>query len=271
MLEVISYIYLIMLKKKTAIITGGCGLLGWQHALALGEINYNVIILDNDKNKIKLKKKAIEFKLYNFEIFSVNITSEIKVHNVVNKILKKYRKIDILINNAAIDYVPKNKNQVKNQFENFDLSRWNRELNIGINAAFICSKIIGCEMLKKKSGIILNIASDLSIIAPNQNLYKHLKTVKPVTYSVIKHGIHGLTKYLASLWAEKNIRVNTLSPGGIENNQDKKFIKKVKKIIPMRRMARITEYKETIKFLCSKESSYITGQNFVVDGGRTIF
>ena len=247
MLEVISYIYLIMLKKKTAIITGGCGLLGWQHALALGEINYNVIILDNDKNKIKLKKKAIEFKLYNFEIFSVNITSEIKVHNVVNKILKKYHKIDILINNAAIDYVPKNKNQVK------------------------CSKIIGCEMLKKKSGIILNIASDLSIIAPNQNLYKHLKTVKPVTYSVIKHGIHGLTKYLASLWAEKNIRVNTLSPGGIENNQDKKFIKKVKKIIPMKRMARITEYKETIKFLCSKESSYITGQNFVVDGGRTIF
>ena len=126
-------------------------------------------------------------------------------------------------------------------------------------------------MLKNGGGVILNIASDLSIIAPNQNLYKHLKTVKPVTYSVIKHGIHGLTKYLASLWAEKNIRVNTLSPGGIENNQDKKFIQKVKKIIPMGRMARITEYKETIKFLCSKESSYITGQNFVVDGGRTIF
>lgn len=257
-------------KKKLAIITGGCGLLGWQHAIALGEINYQVVIIDNDIHKISIRKKSKEFIKFNFDIYNVDISSEKKIIKLVDVLIKKYNKIDVLINNAAIDYIPK-KTKINNFYEKFELSRWNKELNVGITGAFICSKHFGKNMLKNRSGIIINIASDLSVVAPNQKLYSHLKTVKPVTYSVIKHAIHGLTKYLASLWAEKNIRVNTLSPGGIENNQDKLFKKKIKKIIPMKRMAKSNEYKNVIKFLCSDESSYITGQNFVADGGRTIF
>ena len=125
-------------------------------------------------------------------------------------------------------------------------------------------------MVKKRSGIILNISSDLSVIAPDQRLYDHLNTEKPVSYSVIKHGLIGLTKYLAGYLANKNIRVNALSPGGIKNNQDKIFIKKIKSLIPLNRMAKINEYKEVIKFLCSDSSSYMTGQNIIVDGGRSI-
>ena len=125
-------------------------------------------------------------------------------------------------------------------------------------------------MAKNKQGIILNISSDLSVIAPDQRLYSHLGITKPISYSVIKHSLTGLTKYLASYWAKYNVRVNSFSPGGIYNNQEKIFVRKIKKLIPMGRMAKKEEYKETIKFLCSEASSYITGQNIVSDGGRSI-
>ena len=125
-------------------------------------------------------------------------------------------------------------------------------------------------MLKSKNGVIINIGSDLSVIAPNQNLYKHLNIIKPVGYSIVKSGLHGLTKYLASLWGNKGIRVNTLSPGGVFNYQNKKFVNKLKQIIPMNRMAKINEYNETIKFLCTDSSSYMNGHNLIIDGGRTI-
>ncbi len=125
-------------------------------------------------------------------------------------------------------------------------------------------------MLKSKRGVIINIGSDLSVIAPNQDLYNHLNIIKPVGYTIVKSGLHGLTKYLASLWGGEGIRVNTLSPGGILNNQDKNFVKKIKKIIPMKRMAKLSEYNETIKFLCSDSSAYMNGHNLIIDGGRTI-
>jgi NAD(P)-dependent dehydrogenase (short-subunit alcohol dehydrogenase family) len=125
-------------------------------------------------------------------------------------------------------------------------------------------------MVKSNGGAIINIASDLSIIAPNQEIYSHLNIYKPVSYSIIKHGIVGLTKYLASYWGKKNIRVNSLSPGGVFNNQDRLFHSKIKKLIPMNRMANINEYHGAIIFLCSDASKYMNGHNLVIDGGRSI-
>ena len=125
-------------------------------------------------------------------------------------------------------------------------------------------------MSKNKSGVILNISSDLGIIAPDQNLYKDLKFKKPVTYSVVKHALNGLTKYTASYWANKNIRCNAIAPGGIENNQNKKFLNKLRKVIPMGRLAKKNEYNNLILFMCSDASSYMTGSIVVADGGRTI-
>ena len=132
-------------------------------------------------------------------------------------------------------------------------------------------------MAKRRKGIILNIASDLSVIAPDQRLYKvaslepELQPVKPVTYSVIKAGLVGLTKYLATYWNEDGIRVNSLSPGGIYDGQPEEFVKKLSSLIPMGRMANRDEYQSAVQFLCSNASSYMTGQNIVIDGGRSVW
>ena len=128
-----------------------------------------------------------------------------------------------------------------------------------------------------KGGIILNISSDLSVIAPDQRIYQQkelerkLQPVKPITYSVIKSGLIGLTRYLATYWPDRGIRSNALSPGGVYNKQDKEFVKNLSKLIPMGRMAKIDEYKGAIQFLCSDASSYMNGQNIVIDGGRSIW
>ena len=125
-------------------------------------------------------------------------------------------------------------------------------------------------MSKNKKGVILNISSDLGVIAPNQKIYKGLNFKKPVTYSVVKHGLIGLTKYTASYWGDKNVRCNAIAPGGIYNNQNISFIKKIKELIPLGRMARVDEYNGLVLFLCSDLSSYITGSTIIVDGGRSI-
>ena len=140
------------------------------------------------------------------------------------------------------------------------------------------AKHFGKLMLKNKTkGLIINIGSDLSKIAPNQNIYKvkniakNHQPVKPVTYSIIKHGILGLTKYLSTYFADKNIRVNSISPGGVYTNQSEDFVKRLSKLIPMGRMAKADEYKGAIVFMCSEASSYMTGHNLILDGGRTVW
>jgi len=258
-------------KEKIVLITGGCGFLGWEHAKSLIELSfYKVIIVDNSLRKIKERNNEIIANNLNIEIFKCNIEKKKEIKQILIKILKKYKKIDILINNASIDFVPKSKIKKNNDFVKFNLGRWEKEIKVGLTGAFLFCQLVGKIMKKNNYGIILNIASDLSVIAPNQSLYKHLNTIKPVTYSIIKSGIHGLTLYLASLWAKNGIRVNTLSPGGVFNNQDKLFIKKIESVIPMNRMANKNEYYGAIKFLCTDESSYMTGQNIIIDGGRTI-
>jgi NAD(P)-dependent dehydrogenase (short-subunit alcohol dehydrogenase family) len=161
--------------------------------------------------------------------------------------------------------------------ENFSIDRWNLELSVGLTGAFLCSKIFGHAMvLNGFGGVILNISSDLSVIAPNQNLYKQqnlsdeLQAVKPVTYSVMKTGLIGLTRYLASYWADRGVRCNALSPGGVYTGQDQEFVTRLEHLIPMGRMANIDEYQGAVQFLCSDASAYMNGQNIVMDGGRSV-
>lgn len=254
-------------QKKIAVVTGGCGLFGKIQIKSLMDIGYKIIVLDKDIksiNKMKLKK---DFKKASF--FECDITNIDNILKIKNIILKKYKSIDVLVNNAANDTVPKKTNTKKDTIK-LNIDQLSSDINVGLVGAINCSKIFGEEMVKKKYGIILNISSDLSIIAPDQRLYNHLGIKKPLSYSIVKHGLTGLTKYLASYWAKNNIRVNSFSPGGIFNNQDRVFVKKLEKLIPLGRMAKKTEYIKTIQFLCSDDSSYITGQNIVSDGGRSI-
>ena len=243
------------LKNKTVIITGGLGFLGSQFTKAFENNLSNVIILDT-KNCNKR----------NF--FKCDITKEIQLRTVCSIIKSKYKTIDVLINNAANNYIMGSSN-FQTRLESFNEKIWDADLEVGLKGAMLCTKVFGTEMKRQSSGgNIINISSDLGIISPDNRIYKK-NSVKPLTYSVVKHGIIGLTKYTATYWPKK-IRCNALAFGGMENNQDKNFISKVKKLIPLGRMAKKKEYNNVILFLASKASSYINGTTLVVDGGRTI-
>jgi len=268
------------LKDEIVVVTGGAGLLGTKHVEALVEVNSLVIVFDVNYDALNNLKKNI-FKQYqkNIMILNVDITNEKEILKAKEEIFKKFSRYpSILINNAAIDpKFEKNSKVNKSRLENFELNQWNLEISVGLTGAMLCSKIFGIEMAKNDKGVILNIASDLGVIAPDQRLYKldNLKdneqNVKPVTYSVIKHGLIGLTKYTATYWADKGVRCNAFAPGGVFNNHPEEFVKKVSSLIPMKRMAKIDEYKASIIFLCSDASSYMNGATLNIDGGRSVW
>jgi len=263
------------LQGKYSLITGASGLLGEQHAIALLMINSNIILTDVNFNKlIFLKKKLVKvFPDLKVLIFKMDVTKEKSIKKISQYLKKKKIKINILVNNAAIDSKVKKNQSMTNsgQFEKTSSNEWTKHLNVGLMGSMLCSKIFGEIMSKNQTGgVILNIASDLSVIAPNHSIYKK-GVYKPVMYSVIKHGLLGLTKYLATYWHRKKIRCNAISPGPIEHNQSKDFIKKLKKQIPLNRLAKKNEYIAAVQFLCSDASSYMTGQNLIIDGGRSIW
>jgi len=207
---------------------------------------------------------------------NVDITESEDVRNGLAEVLDNFRHIDILVNNAANDpKVSPDENPAWARLENFSPDLWHKDIDVGLTGAFLCSQVLGTWMARNNGGVILNIASDLGIISPDQRIYRKKglgedeQPVKPVTYSVVKHGMIGLTKYLATYWAEKNVRVNSVSPGGIYTNQPEDFVRKLTNLIPMGRMAAFDEYKAAILFLVSDASSYMTGANLVIDGGRT--
>jgi len=267
------------LSNSWALITGSAGLLGLEHSRALLEAGANVVLqdIDTDKlNRAKLILKA-EYPDNAIRISSSDITSESSMFALLSNLESDRISISILINNAGINpkYDQVSTLGVKSRVEHFDLEDWENQIRVGLTGAFICSKIFGTEMAKSGGGVIVNIASDLSVIAPDQRLYEKVgvisneQPVKPVTYSVIKSGLIGLTKYLATYWHNSGVRVNALSPGGVFEDQDLEFVSKLSELIPLGRMANIDEYRSAIQFLCSDASSYMTGQNLIIDGGRS--
>jgi len=270
------------LAGKTALITGGVGLLGVQHALAILEVGGSVVITDlRESDLINMQKKFLQdYDIENIHLRSMDVTNKVNIENTLQSLVDENIRVDILINNAAIDPKVDEESGLEesSRLENFELEQWNLQLNVGLTGAFLCSQIFGRAMaFDGKGGVILNIASDLSVISPDQRLYckdglkSDLQPVKPVTYSVIKSGLVGLTKYLSTYWIEQGIRCNALSPGGIYNGQGKDFVEKLELLIPMGRMAHTDEYKSTVQYLCSDASSYMNGQNVVVDGGRSVW
>lgn len=267
-------------RNKIVVITGGAGLLGRKHAEAVIEGKGIPVLVDISESSIKSTEKEIKDiygQAYKLEGYVADITKREEVERIAADVLGKYGHIDILINNAANN--PKVEGSSANmkaiQFENFPLQMWMDDLSVGLTGAYICAQIFGAVMAKQRSGVILNISSDLGIVAPDQRIYRREgfaedeQTVKPVTYSVIKHGLIGLTKYLATYYAGKGVRANSLCPSGVYNGQNEEFLNKLTNLIPMGRMADVEEYKSTILYLISDASSYMTGSTVVVDGGRT--
>jgi NAD(P)-dependent dehydrogenase (short-subunit alcohol dehydrogenase family) len=266
------------LTGRVAIITGGAGLLGVKHAEAIAEAGGSPVIADLDATRAAQAAHSISdhFGVDSIGVMT-DITSRSSIEHLLSIVLQHYQRVDILINNAANN--PKVETPAAgtewSRFENFPIPAWDSDLKVGLTGAFLCCQVIGAEMASRKAGVILNIASDLAVIAPDQRIYRKSglpedqQPVKPVTYSVVKSGLLGLTRYLATYWANQNVRVNALSPGGVYNGQPEAFVEKLTNLIPMGRMAQVDEYKGAVLFLVSDASSYMTGGNLVIEGGRT--
>jgi NAD(P)-dependent dehydrogenase (short-subunit alcohol dehydrogenase family) len=265
------------LTGRVAVITGGAGLLGEQHARAVAVAGGIPVLADIQPQHAHEKAAALS-REYGIPAIgcATDITKEREIEALRTELLARFGRIDILINNAANN--PKMEASTELNFsrvENFPLVQWESDIAIGLTGAFLCSKIFGNHMASNGGGVIVNVASDLSLIAPDQRIYRQqgvldqMQPVKPVTYSVVKSALVGLTRYLASYWADKNVRVNAISPGGVYNGQPDDFVERLTNLIPLGRMAAIDEYRGAIVFLCSDASSYMTGANLVVDGGRS--
>tara|TARA_B100000780_G_C21125095_1_gene456249 strand:- start:3515 stop:4342 length:828 start_codon:yes stop_codon:yes gene_type:complete len=269
------------LQDKVIIVTGAVGLLGYEYCKAIIHAKGIPILLDIDESLIQNKVQDLkqEYPNCNCDGYVVDITNENLVQKNCAEIIAKYGKIDGLINNAANNPKIEDNDEVNfSRLENFNLDVWQKDLNIGLLGSFICIKHYGFAISKNpQGGSIINVSSDLGIIAPNQNLYKkedvseELQSVKPVTYSVIKHGINGLTRYVSTYWADKNVRCNSICPGGVFNNQPEEFLEKVSKLIPLGRMAKKEELNGIIIYLLSDASSYVNGSITNIDGGRTVW
>ena len=270
------------LTGKTALITGASGVLGVQHASALLESGATVVLTDICAEGLEATRQSLlsvadEVRLF---IFLMDVSRLDTIRDVAGNLASINRRVDILVNNAAIDpKVDAMQGLLEtSRLENFPLDQWEKQLAVGLTGAFLCSQAFGNNMAKDgKGGIILNIASDLSVFSPDQRLYRkegladELQPVKPVTYSVIKSGLVGLTRYLATYWADRGVRANALSPGGVFNGQNEEFVQRLSSLIPLGRMASCDEYRAAVQFLCSDASAYLNGQNVVMDGGRSVW
>lgn len=270
------------LSGRTALITGAAGLLGMEHAAALLESGAKVVLTDIGEDPLNAASSQLakEFEASRILIHRMDVSQIEEIRTVANTLWSNNLRIDILVNNAAIDpKVISDQGMLEtSRLENFPLDQWNMQIAVGLTGALLCSQVFGTAMARDgNGGVILNIASDLSVFSPDQRLYRKeglpddRQPVKPVTYSVIKAGLVGLSRYLATYWADKGIRCNALSPGGVFNGQGEQFVERLSSLIPLGRMARKDEYRAAIQFLCSDASEYMNGQNVVMDGGRSVW
>jgi NAD(P)-dependent dehydrogenase (short-subunit alcohol dehydrogenase family) len=266
------------LDGKVIVITGAAGLLGRKHAEAIACYGGTPILLDLSEQAVNKLADELNNK-YNVDSvgFSIDITNEDAIENNVNQVIKLFGKIDGLVNNAANNPKVEDSDEVNfSRLENFPIDIWNDDIGVGLTGSFLCAKHYGYQIAQNpQGGSIVNISSDLGLIAPDQRLYikegvdEDKQNVKPVTYSVVKTGLIGLTRYLATYWADKNVRCNAMCPGGVGNGQPEEFLQEVNERIPIGRMANVDEYQGTLLWMLSDASNYLNGAIVPIDGGRT--
>lgn len=263
---------LFSLKNKTAIVTGAVGLIGKKHCEALAEAGANVVVADvNEGVCIAFAKQLGERHLG----IKVDVTDETSLKAAKDRILAKYGTIDILVNNAAINDMFENPGLAKelSAFENYPLDSFRKSLDVNVTGVFLASQVFGTVMAEAGSGSIINLASTYGMVGPDQSIYRDKEGnqtfFKSAVYPVTKGAVINFTRFLAAYWGNKGVRVNTLSPGGVENSQDDYFVKNYSAKTLLGRMAQSSDYQGALIFLASEASAYMTGANLVVDGGWT--
>lgn len=260
------------LHGKTAVVTGGVGILGKHFSAGLAEFGANVVIVDLDETKVKTYARFLSEKYGVYCIgIACDITDRIQVKEMVEQVKQELGEIHILLNNAASK--SNNLEAFFAKFEDYSIEEWNKVMQVNIDGMFIIAQAIGKEMMRnRKGGSIIQTSSIYGLLAPDQRIYegslylgRNINT--PAVYSTSKAAVIGLTKYLASYWAKDGIRVNTIIPGGNESGQNKQFIQQYAARVPLRRMGKPDEMVGAVLFLASDASSYITGQEIIIDGG----
>ncbi|HXB06713.1 MAG TPA: SDR family oxidoreductase [Puia sp.] len=263
---------LFSLEDKVAIVTGACGLLGTQHCEALAAAGAAVVAADLDEQAAGAVASGLGGRHLGLGVDVTNIAS---LQAARKRIMDAYGRIDVLVNNAAINDMFENPLLAGQQsmFENYPLEMWDKSWKVNVSGVFLSSQIFGGVMAERRSGSIINIASTYGIVAPDQGIYRNeageQTFYKSPAYPVTKSAVIGFTKFLAAYWGNKGVRVNALSPGGVENRQDEFFKQNYSNKTLLGRMAAPSDYKGAIVFLASDASAYMTGANLVVDGGWT--
>ena len=260
------------LSGRVAIITGGAGVLGREHAESVTEFGGVAVIADirsEDSEKVASAINAV--RPGQAMAIPVDITDRASVDEMVRRVIERFSRIDILINNAA--FTVRHGQAVGKgyftPFEEYPLELWEMALRTNLTGMFLCTQSVGRIMVQQRRGVVLNVASDLSLISPDHRIYEGETFNTPISYVVSKTGVLGFTRYLATYWAKHNIRVNAISPAGVFDGHSPTFVQRLSSLIPLGRMAARDEYRGAVLFLVSDASSFMTGGNLVVDGGRT--
>ncbi|MBN1850752.1 MAG: SDR family oxidoreductase [Deltaproteobacteria bacterium] len=262
-------------KDKVVVITGGMGQLGRQFSSALLESGAKVAVFDLNTHKDPMQEQFGEcIGPENLSFFPVDVTKKETIIDALKRVEDSWGIPHALINNAALDFPPGAPVNENGPFESYPESSWDKIMEVNVKGVFLCCQVLGGRMAEAGRGSIINICSIYGLVSPDQRLYEYRRIneqpfYKPAAYSVSKSALLNLTRYLSTYWASKNVRVNTLTFGGVYNHQDSKFLEGYCNRVPLRRMADESEYNGAVIFLISDASSYMTGSNMIIDGGWT--
>ncbi len=266
---------LFSLENRVAVITGGAGLLGLKHAEIVAAAGGIPLLIDLDDERAQSAAEDLKQRFGSrAKGLRGDVTSQPSVLELSQAILQEFGRIDVLINNAANNPSVEKKSGFS-RVENFPLEQWEADVDVGLKGAFLCTQVFGGQMARDGGGVVVNVSSEYGVNAPDQRLYRveglpeDQQPVKPVTYTVVKSGLIGMTRYFATYWGAQGVRVNAISIAGVQNGQPEEFVRRYVSGVPLGRMAQPDEYQGSILYLCSDASRFLTGANLIVDGGKS--